>query len=83
MTRKIAKILAPEVRVKGISPGSVLMPDNMSDSETAAFNKGTPLARVGSPDDVAKAMLFLLASDYVTGDVIIVDGGRHVRGSTA
>jgi pteridine reductase len=82
MTRNLAKILAPDIRVNGIAPGSVLMPDNMSAAETAAFNKGTPLGRVGTPDDVAAAMLFLLDAEYVTGDIIIVDGGRHVRGST-
>ena len=82
MTRNLARILAPEVRVNGITPGSVLMPDALSDAETAEFNRGTPMGRVGSPEDVVKAMFYLLDSDYVTGDVLIVDGGRHVRGST-
>jgi NAD(P)-dependent dehydrogenase (short-subunit alcohol dehydrogenase family) len=39
----------------------------------------TPLKRLGSPDDVVQAMLYLIAADYVTGETIIVDGGRHVR----
>ena len=39
----------------------------------------TPLGRIGSPDDVAQAVLYLLSADYVTGETIIVDGGRHVR----
>ena len=82
MTRNLAQILAPDVRVNGIAPGSVLMPDHLSAEETAAFNKGTRMGRVGTPADVANAMLFLLDAEYITGDVIIVDGGRHVRGST-
>ena len=40
----------------------------------------TPLGRIGSPEDVAQAVLYLLSADYVTGETIIVDGGRHIRG---
>jgi pteridine reductase len=82
MTRNLAQILAPDVRVNGIAPGAVLMPDNMSAKEEAEFTKGTPLARTGTPADVAAAMLYLLDSEFVTGETIVVDGGRHVRGST-
>lgn len=81
MTRALARVLAPEVRVNAIAPGTVLLPDDWSEKDAARLNDTTPLKRAGSPEDVASAMLFLLDSGYVTGETIIVDGGRHVRGS--
>ncbi len=75
----LARILAPDVRVNGIAPGTVLLPDDWSERDAAHLTESTPLKREGSPEDVAGAMLFLLDADYVTGDTIIVDGGRHVR----
>ena len=65
-----------------VAPGTVLLPDDWNAKDAEHLNATTPLQRSGTPDDVAAAMLFLLESDYITGDVIIVDGGRHVRGST-
>lgn len=79
MTRALARILAPEVRVNGIAPGTVLLPDGFSESGAAHLTDTTPLKRSGSPEDVASAMLFLLDADYITGETIIVDGGRHIR----
>ena len=79
MTRGLARVLAPEVRVNAIAPGTVLLPDDWRAADEERLNKTTPLQRQGSPDDVAAAMLFLLESDYITGETIIVDGGRHVR----
>ncbi len=82
MTRNLAQILAPDVRVNGIAPGAVLMPDAMSAKDEAEFTGGTPLARTGTPADVASAMMYLLDAEFVTGETIVVDGGRHVRSST-
>lgn len=79
MTRALARILAPEVRVNAIAPGTVLMPDDAKPDVIERFNATTPLRRQGSPGDVAQAMLYLLEADYVTGETIIVDGGRHIR----
>jgi pteridine reductase len=79
MTRGLARVLAPDVRVNAIAPGTVLLPDDWSTSDAERLNKTTPLGRQGTPDDVAAAMLFLLESDYITGETIIVDGGRHIR----
>jgi len=79
MTRGMARVFAPEVRVNAIAPGAVLLPDDWSDETRAHFAKTTPLQRIGSPHDVVGAMLYLLQSDYVTGDTLLVDGGRHVR----
>jgi len=79
MTRALARVLAPEVRVNAIAPGAVLLPDDWDDASGEHLEQTTPLRRIGSPDDVVGAMLYLIAADYVTGETIIVDGGRHVR----
>lgn len=79
MTRALARELAPEVRVNAIAPGVVLMPEKSDAREVQRLQATTPLNRLGSPGDVAQAMLYLLEADYVTGETIIVDGGRHVR----
>ena len=82
ITRNLARMLAPEVRVNGIAPGTVLLPDGWSEADSKRLSETTPLGRPGSPADVVAAMLYLLDADYVTGDTIVVDGGRHVRGSS-
>lgn len=79
MTRSLARVLAPDVRVAGIAPGTVLLPDDWSEADAAHLRTTTPLAREGSPEDVTRTVLFILDSDYLTGETIIVDGGRHVR----
>jgi pteridine reductase len=79
MTRALARVLAPEVRVNAIAPGTVLLPEDWRAADEERLNRTTPLQRQGSPDDVASAMRYLLAADYVTGETIIVDGGRHIR----
>jgi pteridine reductase len=79
MTKALARVLAPDVRVNAIAPGTVLLPDGWTEDDEARLNETTPLRRQGSPDDVAEAMLFLIGATYVTGETIIVDGGRHVR----
>ena len=79
MTRALARTLAPDVRVNGIAPGAVLLPDDWNEDDATKLRDSTPLRRLGSPDDVVGAMLYLLRADYVTGETMIVDGGRHVR----
>jgi pteridine reductase len=79
MTKALARVLAPDVRVNAIAPGTVLLPDDWDEASEARLNETTPLKRQGSPDDVASAMLFLLDADYITGETIVVDGGRHIR----
>lgn len=79
MTRVLARILAPRVRVNAIAPGAVLLPESWSADDAAHLERTTPLHRLGSPNDVAQAMLYLIEADYVTGDLIVVDGGRHIR----
>jgi pteridine reductase len=79
MTRALARTLAPRVRVNGIAPGPVLLPEGWSETDAAHLRDSTPLKRLGSPSDVTAAALYLLRADYVTGETLIVDGGRHVR----
>ena len=79
MTRALARTLAPNVRVNGVAPGAVLLPEGWTKEDAAKLEESTPLARLGSPEDVVEAVLYLLRADYVTGETLIVDGGRHVR----
>jgi len=79
MTRGLAHALAPDVRVNAVAPGVVLLPEGWSDADAEHLRRTTPLQRLGTPDDVAGAVAYLLEADYVTGEVIRVDGGRHVR----
>jgi pteridine reductase len=79
LTKSLARLLAPEVRVAAIAPGTVLLPDNWDAGSAAHLVETTPLHRNGSPEDVTRTVLFILDSDYLTGETIIVDGGRIVR----
>jgi pteridine reductase len=79
MTRALAKALAPDVRVNAVAPGVVLLPEGWSDESAERLRTTTPLARLGTPEDVAGAVAYLLEADYVTGETIRVDGGRHIR----
>jgi pteridine reductase len=79
LTRALARSLAPSIRVCGIAPGAVLLPEDWSERDAAKIAGTTPLRRIGTPEDVAHALIFLLRADYVTGETIVIDGGRHVR----
>jgi pteridine reductase len=80
MTRSLAIELAPRVRVNGVAPGAIAWPDDgqFPEDERARVIATTPLARSGSPDDVARAVLFLATAPYVTGQIVAVDGGRSI-----
>ncbi len=80
LTRVAARSLAPEVRVNGIAPGAVLPPESMSDEEVHQLAARAPLKRNGSPEDVVRALRYLLQADFVTGETLVVDGGRLLRG---
>lgn len=83
LTRSLARELGPEVRVNGIAPGTILWPENETWQDEVARQRiinQTALKRIGEPDDIAKAVEFLIAdAPYVTGQVIAVDGGRSVN----
>ncbi len=79
LTRHLASAMAPRVRVNCVVPGAVLAPDGWGAPHQEAFARKTPLKRLGSPDDVIGAILYLAQAPYVTGETVRVDGGRHVR----
>jgi pteridine reductase len=83
LTRSLARELGPEVRVNGIAPGTILWPENDIWQDEVARQRiinQTALKRIGEPDDIARAVEFLIAhAPYVTGQVIAVDGGRSVN----
>ena len=79
LTRALARVLAPRVRVNAIAPGVVMLPDGWDDEAGERLRQTTPLQRHGSPDDVVRALLYLLEAEFVTGETLLVDGGRHVR----
>jgi pteridine reductase len=79
MTRGLARALAPEIRVNAVAPGAVLLPDEWGPDAADRLADTTPLKRLGSASDVAQAVVYLSEAAYVTGEVIIVDGGRHIR----
>jgi len=77
LTRGLAKALAPDVQVNAIAPGPILFPPGVSRQERKRAIQKTLLKRAGSPQDIAQAVLFLLeGSDFVTGAVLPVEGGR-------
>ena len=82
LTRSLARELGPEIRVNGIAPGTIIWPDDEAWKDELARQRimnQTALKRIGEPDDIAKAVEFLLtAAPFVTGQVIAVDGGRSV-----
>lgn len=80
LTKVLALSLAPEVTVNAIAPGAVLVPEDYSTDERERLARETPLRRLGSPSDVVSALLYLLeGGDFVTGQVLVVDGGRVIR----
>lgn len=75
LTKVLAKALAPEVRVNAIAPGTITMPGDPPEWETD-FIKLAPLRRTGAPTDIGEAVMFLVQSEFTTGQVLVVDGGR-------
>jgi NAD(P)-dependent dehydrogenase (short-subunit alcohol dehydrogenase family) len=73
------ELAADQILVNSIAPGPVLAPPGTSDDELAAVEAATPLGRWGGENEIVKAVEFLIQSDFVTGETIRVDGGRHVQ----
>jgi pteridine reductase len=79
LTLGLARALAPDVTVNGIAPGVVEWPHDYPLSEREKYLKRVPLARAGTPEDVAAALLFFVTSgSYVTGQILRLDGGRSL-----
>ena len=79
MTRALARTLAPAVRVNAVAPGVILLPEGWDADAGERLRRTTPLKRLGSVNDVVGAVIYLVEAAYVTGETIVVDGGRHVR----
>jgi len=79
LTRMMALAYAPHITVNAVAPGLILPPPGKDPSYLERLKETVPLKRYGDPQDVAQAILFLLKSDFITGQVIYVDGGRHLR----
>ncbi|HWI20556.1 MAG TPA: SDR family oxidoreductase [Vicinamibacterales bacterium] len=80
MTEGLALELASDqILVNAIAPGPILAPPDMSQEESDAVVKSTPLGRWGGEDEIAKTVMFLVDSAFVTGETIRVDGGRHIK----
>ncbi len=82
MTRGMARAWGPFVRVNAIAPGVVLLPDDWPPDTGEELRSTTPLGRIGSPSDVVGAVHYLLDAMFVTGETLVVDGGRLIRNHT-
>ncbi len=79
LTRSMAIELAPQVRLNGIAPGAILWPErDMDELAKQRLIDSVPLQQLGSPDDIADALSFLVSASYITGQIIYVDGGRSL-----
>jgi len=79
LTEALALELAPKILVNAIAPGPILPPPDLTPEENAEVARATPLGRWGGETEIAKAVLTLVESDFITGETIRVDGGRHLR----
>ncbi|MGH7584237.1 MAG: SDR family oxidoreductase, partial [Gemmatimonadales bacterium] len=80
LTRVLAVELAPDVTVNALAPGTVLVPDDFDDVKREFLSATTPLQRLGTPRDAVDALLYLVErGDFVTGETLVVDGGRLLR----
>ncbi len=79
MTQALALALAPSIRVNAIAPGLVLKPDEWSDERWVKMIAALPMQRGGTPEEVAEAVLYCVRSDFMTGQTIVLDGGRSLK----
>jgi hypothetical protein len=79
LTQVTALRYAPDIAVNGVSPGLILPPPGQDESYIDRLTDTVPLKRHGSPEDIAQAVVYLLKSDFLTGEIINVDGGRHLK----
>ena len=79
-TLSLAQEMAPDIRVNGIAPGAILWPENSHNDAQETIIKQIPLAKLGSPADIANTVQFLVDSSYISGQIIAIDGGRTATG---
>ena len=80
LTAMMAMEWAPTVRVNGVSPGLILPPEGKTEEYFESLKSTNPLNTYGGPEDIVRAVLFLLDSPFITGQNVFVDGGRHLKG---
>lgn len=80
LTKIMAVEFAPTIRVNAVAPGLILPPEGQDEAYLARLASSNPLNRYGNTGDIVRAVLYLLESDFVTGQTLYVDGGRHLRG---
>jgi pteridine reductase len=78
VNRGLAKAYAPDIQVNAIAPGPILFPEYYTEEQKQIAIDRTLLKRAGSPQDIVNAVVFLIENDYITGELIHVDGGRHI-----
>jgi len=81
LMKTLALELAPDIRVNAVAPGTVMPPPSYDAAAVARLARAIPLAHVGSPEDIARAVVFLASSPFITGHELAVDGGRSVARS--
>lgn len=79
LTEALALEFAPRILVNAIAPGPILPPADLPAEEVGKVSEATPLGRWGGPDEITRAVVFLIETGFVTGECIRVDGGRHLR----
>ena len=75
LTKALARVFSLTIHVNAIAPGPVLLPENFSENKKKKAIESRYLKRIGTPHDIANTVIFLIESDYITGEVIHVDGG--------
>jgi NAD(P)-dependent dehydrogenase (short-subunit alcohol dehydrogenase family) len=79
LTRSLAKALAPDIQVNSVAPGTIMFPGERRDAQLEGIIRSTPLKKAGRPEDIAEMVLFLaMRSDFITGQVFVVDGGKSI-----
>ena len=73
------EVAGDNILVNAVAPGPILAPPEMTEEELRAVEAATPVGRWGGPDAIVRAVMFLVETDFVTGETIRVDGGRHIK----
>ncbi len=81
LTKMMAVEFAPDIRVNAVAPGLILPPPGKDEAYLEQLIHSNPLHRHGGPEDIVRAVLYLISAEFVTGQTLFVDGGRHLRGS--
>lgn len=78
MVQALALECAPDIRINGVAPGANILPEYFDEDTRQTLQNTIPLGRIGIPDDIANAVCFLIDATYITGQIIVVDGGRSL-----